>query len=157
MYIDNTVQRMYLSQMFRIIALLAICFNLSCNGDQSLKEKELELKERDLNLRERELDSRQKRTEVSTKTVKKERRRLRYLYYANGGLIGFFNDGSVAGCPRCDLMRENVKALYSIDPHAKYTVSGNEILFDGDVMSLLEKNGAGSGWAMKDYKWFVDL
>ncbi|MCH5597486.1 hypothetical protein [Niabella ginsengisoli] len=36
--------------------------------------------------------------------VKQETRRLSYFFYSNGGLVGYFNDGTVVGCPAAILL-----------------------------------------------------
>ena len=54
----------------------------------------------------------------------KSKRRLRYLYFSNGGLIGYFSDGAVIGCARCDLMIENLEAIFKTESGDRtYTVN----------------------------------
>jgi hypothetical protein len=80
-------------------------------------------------------------------------RRLRYLYHANGGLVGYFSDGTVAGCPQCDLLKKDVNALYYADPVDIYTIRDSCLLIDGRDLQC----PTADGWAMIDYKWLVDL
>lgn len=59
-------------------------------------------------------------------------RQLRYLHYANGGLLGFYSDGSVVGCPRCDLVKENIDAMGTDTPTGRYTIaSDGSLLING--------------------------
>lgn len=95
-----------------------------------------------------------------SQTENKKKRKLRYLFYANGGLIGYFDDGTVATCPRCDLINENIKSLYSIKPFKKYTVGEDgSLLMDGNIREYptIENENGNREWAMIDYKWIVDL
>ena len=85
-------------------------------------------------------------------------RKLRYLFYANGGLVGYFSDGTVAGCPRCELLEENVKALYTEKPFKNYTVEHDGLLLVNGKERVVPKEKEENGnreWAMIDYKWIV--
>ncbi len=64
----------------------------------------------------------QSASEVKTQQVNitTEKRKLQYLYHSNSGLIGYFSDGTVSGCPRCDLSSENMSYLLSAKPHSSY-------------------------------------
>lgn len=140
-----------------LVCLLLILFN-GCKEDQTLKEKELDLKKRELDIREKELS--QKKSDEDTKsnnteTPKTKKRKLRYLSYQNSGLVGYFSDGTIAGCPRCDLMKENIKALYDIKPHDTYTVNK-----DGSILrnkGEREQPKKGDGWAMINYEWLEEV
>jgi len=130
--------------------VLYICSLPGCTKDDSLRERELNLKEKELSIREKELD---KKENSSIKEEKENKRKLQYLFSANGGLIGYFNDGSIVGCPRCDLIRENVKNLYKQKSNGSFTVNN-----DG----TLNVKGSGKvdpksedGWVMINYKWLV--
>lgn len=151
--------------------LIILCILLfSCNNESSLKKKELELKEKELNLREKEFAQKeqansgqstqkeQANSEYSKGETKRERK-LRYLFYSNGGLIGYFDDGTIAGCPRCDLLKENIQHLYSAKPYSRYTIEGTYLLVNGKDREYpdSDKNDSGEGWAMVDYKWYVNL
>lgn len=94
-------------------------------------------------------------------------RKLKYLYYANGGLLGFFDDGTVSGCPRCDLCRENINALKKKAPHEQYEVSGDMIIMgdtSGDPNAAMDAAGLKlhhneetSEWAIIDFKEIVSI
>ncbi len=71
-------------------------------------------------------------------------RKLRYLSATNGGLIGYFSDGTIASCPRCDLIKSNVENLSSA------SVTGT---YDPTKMSKTMDYHTESDWAMWDYKW----
>ena len=153
----------------KLIYLLGIVLFtiLSCDNSSKLKEKELELKEKELELKEKELKlkeaSSQKKlpiknvTETSSKSIEKK---LRYLFYSNGGLVGYFSDGTVVGCPRCDLLKENVENLPSGEVLRRYTVTKDGALVtnnsDREIPNA-KNNNIGEGWALIDYKWYVDI
>jgi hypothetical protein len=83
-------------------------------------------------------------------------RKLRFLFFANGGLLGFYSDGTVAGCPHCDLLKSNIEAMSNEKPHAGYTVGvGYLVLDDGEKM-VLDTTLEFREWAMVDYKWVVE-
>jgi len=88
----------------------------------------------------------------------KEGRKLRYLFFANGGLVGYFDDGSVVGCPRCDLLDVNIESLYEEKPFSTYTVNPDGTLFI-DRAEVEYPREAGEDempeWAMIDYKWII--
>ncbi len=97
---------------------------------------------------------------MASEQQKKQERKLRYLASANGGLVGYFSDGTVTGCPRCDLLKENVDALYSGKPFDTYTVEKDGHLKTGSGEDLLPQTDKGNSpytWAMIDYKWTVKL
>ena len=80
-------------------------------------------------------------------------RRLRYLYSSNGGLIGFFNDGTVAGCPKCDLLQENIMVLYESKPHSHYDVGADFLLVDKETRMQFDEGQKYNHWIIIDYKW----
>lgn len=155
--------------MFRIILIIlySIIF-FSCNQDNSLKQKELELKEKELELREKELaqkestyNNQEKKNESlkSSQEVVKQKRKMRFLFYSNGGLVGYFDDGTVSGCPKCNLIEENVKVLYSAKSYETYTVEDDGSLLVGKTKREYpsKKESGLSGWAMIDYVWLVEV
>ncbi|MDU1890619.1 MAG: hypothetical protein E6767_08000 [Dysgonomonas sp.] len=89
----------------------------------------------------------------------KEGRKLRYLFSSNGGLVGYFDDGTVAACPRCDLLDVNVEALYRSDVWRTYIIeSDGALLIDGEMKEypvIMEERGY-QEWVMIDYKWIVE-
>ncbi|WP_165748741.1 SH3 domain-containing protein [Cellulophaga sp. Z1A5H] len=65
--------------------------------------------------------------------IYKSKKRLRYLYYSNGGLIGYFSDGTITGCARCDPDMSNISSMYTSQTTGRtYTVN--------DRGELLEEN-----------------
>ena len=83
---------------------------------------------------------------------------LRYLYFANGGVIGYYTDGSVRGCPRCDFCDDNIAAMSDRRPHANYTVeSDGSLLVDGERRAIPASDSAAvdDGWAMIDSRWLM--
>lgn len=98
----------------------------------------------------------QKTKSNNTKTSSKKKRNLRYVFYANGGLLGYFNDGTVAGCPRCEFDKENLEVLFKTKPSKKYKVRPDgSLLVDGVAVEHPSKkvNQAGEHWPLIDYVW----
>ncbi|MBK8586838.1 MAG: hypothetical protein IPN88_15995 [Bacteroidetes bacterium] len=52
---------------------------------------------------------------------------LKYLFYSNGGLRGYFDDGTITGCPKCDLTQENLNSLYSSQVIGTYVIEGDTL------------------------------
>lgn len=154
-----------------LIFVLAVTL-LGCNNNKE-KQQELLLKATELQLKEKELEAREKKltTEKADATLippavtknsdKSKNRKLRYLYYSNGGLRAYFNDGSVIGCSRCDLTKENIQFLQNDTlekPIQSYTIKKDgSLLVDGwkHEYPVVNKEENYEGWAMINYKWFV--
>jgi len=138
-----------------------ILFVLSCGSSnqnsEAIKQKELELKERELNLREREIQAmetnKKSQPNKSQEANKKAKRELRYLYYANGGIVGYFDDGTVTGCPRCDFSKSNILAMFKAKPHATYTVERDGSLMLSNGTREIPNANDDRGWALIDFKW----
>ena len=79
------------------------------------------------------------------------------MYAANGGLIGFFDDGSVSGCPRCDMIKENVSTLYETPPHARYEAYKDYLTMNGDRMDFCEAGVLKPEWVLFEYKWAIKV
>lgn len=84
-----------------------------------------------------------------------QERNLRFLFYANGGLVGYFNDGTITGCPRCDLITENITALYHKAPHSKFKVE-NGFLISASNDSTLINSMTKREWAIIEYENQID-
>jgi hypothetical protein len=81
-------------------------------------------------------------------------RKLRYVMATNGGLLGFYNDGTVAECPRCDLLKSNIAVMAKQKTKRKYQSSKDHLIIDGDERLDIYIDGKVSpDWAMVDYKW----
>lgn len=140
-----------------VICLSCLFLFGACKEDEALKKKELELKQKELELKERELnqkDSLEKNTK-DKQTIKTEKRQLRYVFYSNGGIVGYFNDGGIVGCPRCDLIKENIQALYKGKPHDSYTVHDGVIYSNKE--GKLKPTNKEDGWAMINYEWLIEV
>lgn len=91
---------------------------------------------------------------AATQTSKRE---LQYLYASNGGLMGFFSDGTVASCPRCDFVEENVNALHKEKPSGKFTATKEYLqsnLNGQETQWLIYNEGEiDESWAMINFKW----
>lgn len=136
---------------FSLPLLLSVILFYSCNlSDHSNKEA----------MQQGIDDGKATKERLAKEQQKKQERKLRYLAYSNGGLVGYFDDGTVAGCPRCDLLKENVEALYTTKPFDTYTLEKDGHLKRAEGDNLLPQAGKGDSpytWAMIDYKWIVHL
>lgn len=165
-----------------LCASIAFLFLSSCQTF-STGEKELESKQKQLELKEKE--SAQKEADFnraiaetptniipankiqaspkhgsensnSSANTKKHEKKLRYLFAANGGLVGYFSDSSVVGCPRCDLSKENVDSLSKTKPHATYTAKKDYLLVGGKEKIEIYADGEVSpDWAILNYKKLI--
>ena len=80
--------------------------------------------------------------------IVKINRELRHLFFSNGGLIAYYNDGTTVACERCELNKNNLEMMFKIKPVENY--SNNEILNE------IKENGK-EGWALIDYKWILKV
>jgi len=146
-----------------IIVILSIFF-ISCGGDtNNVKERELELKAKELELKEQELKNKENNisetksvsSETTTVEAKKSKKELRYLFFSNGGIVGYFDDGTIAGCPRCDFMKSNIVNMFEKEPTGTYTVEADgSLLINGTEKETPVYNSNDyDGWALIDYKW----
>ena len=88
---------------------------------------------------------------------KAKKRELRYLFFANGGIVGYFDDGTIAGCPRCDFCKSNIVAMFNEKTYGKYKVENDgSLTINGDEHLVPAFNpGDIDGWALIDYKWKI--
>lgn len=96
-----------------------------------------------LNLATAQTTSKQKTVQKSKKNII-QKKELVYLYAANGGMIGYFSDGSVVGCPRCDFCKSNILAMFKKKSSEKWNLKK-----PNDFTSYEEDNG----WVLVNYKW----
>lgn len=83
-------------------------------------------------------------------------RKLRFLYATNGGLRAYYDDGTLVGCSRCDLMKENLEAMQEMEPMGTYTIDSNGVLLWGtglDTPDMEDPSWDDGSWAMIDYQW----
>lgn len=83
-------------------------------------------------------------------------KKLRFLYATNGGLRAYYDDGTLVGCSRCDLMKENLEAMQEMEPMGTYTIDSNGVLLWGtglDTPSMEDSSWDDGSWAMIDYQW----
>jgi hypothetical protein len=148
----------YKMRFIRLLLLVCIAMCAACTVNSS-KEKELVLRQKELELREKELQLREKelaaRNKMSRPDVKK--RELRYLYFSNGGIIAYFNDGTIAGCPRCDFIRSNVYAMFQAKTFATYTVEPDGSLLVDKTDRRIPDPLEDEGWALVDYEWHTKV
>lgn len=146
--------------LISILALILFCSLglISCQNDTSLKEKELALKEKELELKEKEIALQQKsknsNTSTSTPTPpEKKSRELRYLFAANGGMVGYFNDGTLVSCPRCDFIRTNILQMFNMEPMGTYKVLEDGSLLINESTREFPNYKDDRSWVLIDYKW----
>lgn len=83
----------------------------------------------------------------------KQKKKLRYLYYANGGIRGYFEDGTIVGCPRCDFCRSNIMAMYNEKPLGTFKVQSNGSLLINNSEKEFPNYKDDNGWVLIDYVW----
>ena len=76
------------------------------------------------------------------------------MFYANGGLRGYFSDGTITSCARCDLTQENVKALYFNQIIARYNIEGDSLVLDDGEKEYPDSI---QDWAMIDFNWIKPI
>lgn len=84
-------------------------------------------------------------------------RKLRYMYAANGGLLAFFDDGTVSACSPCEMIKENVSTLYETPPHARYKKHNNSLSLNGDRMDFYKDRTLKPEWVLFEYKWTIKI
>lgn len=139
------------------VLILCMATILSCNNPGTA--------EREQTLQKSDTPTVRQQTEVIADTAvppappvpEHATKKLRYMYAANGGLIGFFDDGSVSGCPRCDMIKENVETLYETPPHARYENHGQYLTLQGNRMDFYEDSVLKHEWVLFDYKWAIKI
>jgi hypothetical protein len=146
-----------------LIILLFILFICCSNKNRTEKVKELLPEEKRLELSQKDLTSINNIADTgkakikNTHGQKKKKRELRYLFFANGGVIGYFNDGTVVGCAKCDFCRSNILQMFKEKPFQKYIVeSDGSLLIDGvEKIIPVFNNTQFDEWALIDYKWYI--
>jgi hypothetical protein len=74
----------------------------------------------------------------------KQKKELVYLYTSNGGMIGYYSDGSVVGCRGCDFIKSNLLEMLKEKPMEKWNLKK-----PNDFISYEEDNG----WVLINYVW----
>lgn len=70
-------------------------------------------------------------------------------------MIGYFDDGTIAGCPKCDFCRTNIMAMFKARPIGRYIVKNDGcLLVTNSEKRCPEDNKNTIGhWALVNYKW----
>jgi hypothetical protein len=84
---------------------------------------------------------------INNKIIK-TKRKLRHLFFSNGGLIAYFSDGTKVGCERCDFNKSNIDMISE-----KKTV---EYYSNDEILNEIKENGK-EGWALVNYKWKIKV
>lgn len=76
-------------------------------------------------------------------------KKLKYIQATNAGLLGYFDNGSIVACPKCDFMQSNVDILYHQESVGSWDKNKTPESF------MLEQNDPDlkSTWVMVDYGW----
>ncbi|MBQ4912830.1 hypothetical protein J8L85_00175 [Maribacter sp. MMG018] len=119
-------------RIIKVVLLILLILTLSCKDNKNSKKVE------------------EKKT-IEEKIEIKESRQLQFLYFANGGLIGYFDDGTIVGCPRCDLIDENIELIKSRKPHSRFKVI-DKILISEQGDSVPINSMKNNEWAIINYK-----
>lgn len=84
-------------------------------------------------------------------------RKLRYLFSSNAGMRGFYSDGTIGLCPKCDFIQSNLDAMKDGGVFSKYTVEKDgSLLINGHEKEIpIFKGTPGADWVMIDYVWKV--
>lgn len=84
-------------------------------------------------------------------------RNLRYLFFSKAGLRGFYSDGTIGLCPKCDFTLSNVDGLKDMGVFGKYTVEkdGSLLLNGHDKETPVYTGNLGADWALIDYVWKI--
>jgi len=80
--------------------------------------------------------------------IVKTNRELRHLFFSNGGLIAYYNDGTTVACERCELNKNNLEMMFKIKPVENYS--------NDEILNEIKENGK-EGWAVVDYKWNIKV
>ncbi|EAA7604747.1 hypothetical protein ACY12_003384 [Salmonella enterica subsp. enterica serovar Portland] len=82
--------------------------------------------------------------------------KLQYLFVANGGLVGLYEDGNVRGCAQCDPMKENLLTMSTESPLSHWKRNADVItITDAEGSSDLQLYDNGKiteDWWIFDYK-----
>lgn len=137
-------------------ATIAIILLFSCGNEPN---KELELLKEQIAKQEQKItaleDALAEDAKVSQQNEIAVKRELRYLFYANGGMAGYFDDGSVVGCPKCDFISSNILTMFDGESIGEYTVQndGSLLLSDGEVLIPTISENSFDNWPLIDYEW----
>ena len=63
-------------------------------------------------------------------------------------MLGYFSDGTVVGCPKCDFAKSNVIGMYNQEPIRRWNLKKP----DGFTSYKEDK-----GWVLINYKWKVKV
>lgn len=127
------------------------------------KIRELDLKPKEIKINEKEnwLQRRNgQTTDINWKSKisnkKKQPKKLRYLFFANGGITGYYNNNTYTGCPRCDFCKSNILNMYSAAVAGTYVIQhdGSLLLNNGNMERPTTESNTGS-WALINYKWHI--
>lgn len=84
-------------------------------------------------------------------------KQLRFLYFSNGGMIGYFDDGTLVGCPKCDFCKTNIESMFSLKVMGNYEILKNGILLVDGSKKILPNQKKDKGWVLINYHWFEKI
>lgn len=76
---------------------------------------------------------------------------LRYLYSSNGGLMGFYDDGKVRNCPKCDPIATNIAKMQTEQPFSSWYATDKALIWNNsDEVPLYDDEGISPEWRVFD-------
>lgn len=126
--------------MNKLIYLLGVLLLFSCNSNMKTENTNLS----EDNIITQQLDSTGTNQTVTTNSGRK----LKHLFVANGGTVGFFDDGTFASCARCDTDGSVIDMLNEYGEWGTYEEFSTYLLTDGNIKWELFENGR----IMQDWK-----
>lgn len=129
--------------------LIFLILLISCSDNKTTKEEPKHNIENDM-IKSLNQNLNDNKVNISNQIEVDENKKLQFLFYSNGGLIGYYDDGTIVGCPRCDLMDENIKAMKSKKPHSRFKIIDDFLISEqGDTISI--KSMKDNEWAIVNY------
>tara|TARA_R110002072_G_scaffold282761_1_gene445843 strand:- start:68318 stop:68695 length:378 start_codon:yes stop_codon:yes gene_type:complete len=80
---------------------------------------------------------------------------LRFLWASNGGLIGYYSDGSIRGCSKCDLLLENLERMKNSNSKGNYLFENGCIIEENQEPLCIDPkvDKTHPFWIVVNYKW----
>lgn len=152
------------SRLLYLIILIFLFSFMRCNLEQSSKQKELELKEKELELIEKELKIKESKSLIDSQYIenselknrnkeRKHSKELRFLYASNAGIVGYFDNGTVVVCPKCDFCRSNILTMFNENPSGIYEINNDGSLQVNHSEREYPNYNEDKGWVLINYKW----
>lgn len=131
--------------MYKLICFFSAVLLFSCNNN---------LKTENTNLSEDKIITQQLDfTEANQTVTTNSGGKLKHLFIANGGTVGFFDDGTYASCARCDTDGSIIDMLNEYGGWGTYEEFSIYLLANGNIKWELFDNGRIiEGWQFINFK-----